>query len=266
MGPHLGSLRGLSLAEAVVALFLMSAGVMVAAAAFQRCLVYQRHSLRQREAAVLAENLLTRLKVYRDRFGASSQSWPDYWALYANDSFQLENQMQVSLRAQQRAVYSPCLGLETHFLAQARKLSQSAVDVQIQLRWAAGPGGSLQCRTLLAAPAPEVTSLRLQRLDFGTVARDGFARLEVEALDSSGRPLPDLCFAWRIDTDASTHQPGMATLELPDNRRGDRVRVFHRLYRPDESVTYAGGLTRVSAWCRGPSGPVSASQTLELAP
>lgn len=256
-------MRGVSLAEAIVALFLLTAGVLVAVTAFQRSLVYQRDSTRLRQAAQLAQNYLVQLARYRDNFPGSN--WPAYCSGYAPDRFR-EEPFAVEVRCTVPEVFSPCLSLEQPYGARGRRLPESAVAVAILLDWG-GPQRQFHYSSLLAPPTPQLDSVRLTRVGGGgSLSADGHARFQAEALNPDGYPIPGACFRWSVDSDGSTHQPGMATLNPSGDRAGREMWVFHRIYRPDEVVAYAPGLARVTAWCRLNGVERQASAPLELLP
>lgn len=239
-------MRGLSLAEAIVALFLLTAGVLVAVTAFQRSLVYQRDTTRLRQAGQLAQNYLAQVARYRDNFAGTN--WPGYWSIYNPDSFR-EEPFSVEVRCTVPQVFSPCLSLEQPYTSRARRLDDSAVQVEITLDWG-GPQRQFRYTSLLAPPTPQLQSVRLTRVDSGGVGRDGHAVFQAEALNASGNTIPGACFSWSVDTDGSTHQPGMGTLNPNADRTGHEMWVFNRIYRPDEVVAYAPGLLKVTALCR----------------
>ncbi len=257
-----GKVPGVSLAEAVVALFLLTAGVLVVGQAFVQCLRYQRESLQYRQAALEAENVFAALRRYRDGFPASGQSWGNYWSSYAHEVVALPGfEALVEVRA--AVIYSPSSSLEDHFGSRARRLQESAVDARLTLGFGRR---RVSFESRLAPPPLHIDQLSLQRLDSGPVARDGFAHFRARALDVGGRDIAGVCYSWRVECDASTHQPGMGTLESPLARDDREMRVYHRLYRPDLAITYAAGRMRVVVSCRDANGEISASQSLELNP
>lgn len=255
-------MRGLSLAETIVALFLLTAGVLVAVTAFQRSLVYQRDSTRLRQAGLLAQNYFAQLARYRDLYPGSN--WPAYWSGYAPDRFR-EEPFAVEVRCTVPEVLSPCASLEQPYAGRARRLPDSAVQVEILLDWG-GPQRQFRYVGLLAPPTPVLQSVRLTRLGSGSLAQNGHAVWQAEALDGSGYAIPGACFRWSVDTDGSTHQPGMGTLNPTADRSGREMWVFHRIYRPDEVVAYAPGRVKVTAVCRLNGVERSAVAPLELLP
>lgn len=257
-----GKAPGVSLAEAVVALFLLTAGVLVVGQAFVQCLRYQRESLQYRQAALEAENIFAALRRYRDGFPASGQSWANYWSSYAHEVVALPGfEALVEVRA--AAIYSPSTSLEEHFGSRARRLPESAMDARLTLGFGRR---RVSFESRLGPPPLQVDQLSLQRLDSGPLARDGFAHFRARALDSGGREIEGICYRWRVECDASTHQPGMATLHSPGARDDREMQVYHRLYRPDMAITYAPGRMRVVVSCRNGGAEISASQSLELNP
>jgi hypothetical protein len=255
-------MRGLSLAEAIVALFLLTAGVLVAVTAFQRSLTYQRDSTRLRQAGQLAQNYLVQLARYRDNFPGTN--WPAYWSGYAPDRFR-EEPFAVEVRCRVPEVFSPCLTLEQPYGGRGRRLPDSAVEVDILLDWG-GPQRQFRYVSLLAPPTPLLQSVRLTRVGSGSLSPNNHAVFQAEALDGSGYTIPGACFSWSVDTDGSTHQPGMGTLNPTADRSGREMWVFHRIYRPDEVVAYAPGRVRVKAVCRLNGVERSALVPLELLP
>lgn len=256
-------MRGVSLAEAIVALFLLTAGVLVAVTAFQRSLVYQRDSTRLRQAGQLAQNYLVQLARYRDHFPGTN--WPAYWSGYAPDRFR-EEPFAVEVRCTVPEVFSPCLTLEQPFGSRARRLEDSAVAVEISLDWG-GAQRQFHYHSLLAPPTPLLDSVRITQIGGGgSLGANDHASFQAEARTADGYPIPGACFRWSLDSDGSTHQPGMGTLHPEADRAGREMWVFHRIYRPDELVAYAPGRVRLTAVCRLNGLERQASAALELLP
>ena len=258
--------RALSILEAIISLFLLTAAVLVLSVNFNRVIQLQRSSSQRRQATVVMRTALADLRSYRDGYATSTLSWADYWTGYPRRDVQSDG-FRVQVTTAVQSLVSPCRGLELVYGPQARTLANTSLQADLLVSWSGG-GQHIDCTTLLTPPPLQVASVNLQRTDGTTpIDKNTFASFEASAVDAQNRDIEGACIAWSIDPDASAGAPGLATRDPLFARNGRDAHIYNLIYRPDSPLpTFAPGSVRITAHCRVDGVRRSKKTTLELLP
>lgn len=198
-GRALNGQRGLNLTETIIAVFLISLGVLTVAALVQAGMVANRKAERAFLAAFLAEKHLERVRAHAlttanfaslDRAAAPDSEYPDY-------TVQVDSELV--------PLFSPSTSLEARVpVADRRKLTQSYRKVRVRVSWA--PTDGVELYTLVGAPADrELDTITLSAPGGlpDPVAQNATVPFEAVGRDASGQVIPDLFFDWTVNTKSS---------------------------------------------------------------
>lgn len=218
--------HGLNLTETIIAVFLISLGVLTVAALIQAGMVANRKAERAFLAAFLAEKHLEQVRA-RAR---SSANFGSLDAVAAPDPEYPE--YTVSIDSELVPIFSPSTSLEARVpAADRRQLTQSYRKVRVRVAWdPADPQESVELYTLVGAPADrELASITLTASSIpNPVAQNGTVPFTAEGRDASGAVIPDLFFDWSVNTQSS-----VGSFSSVDRDGSDAT--FKHWYRQDQS-------------------------------
>lgn len=189
----------LSLAETVIAVFLLLCACMVVVALFHSSLRYSSRVLVHNAAARVAEKQLGMLRVLarKDFYGPV---WGSFTGVPAPDPD--EPDFQVAIRQSMDTLKSPCSSLEDMQGGRARTLSSSYRRVTVTVSWQpVNPANQLSLTSLLGAPARSVNgcTLSVQALDFRSpLPPNDTITFRARLTDGSSNEIPDMMFAWHV--------------------------------------------------------------------
>jgi len=196
---------GLNLTETIIAVFLISLGVLTVAALIQAGLVANRKAERAFLAAFLAEKHLERVRAYASTT-PNFANWSSLDGVASPDPEFPEYTVQVD--SELTTVFSPSTSLEARVpAADRRQLTQSYRKVRVRVSWdPADPKESVELYTLVGAPADrELASITLTA--GGSVpdplAQNATVPFSAVGRDASGEVIPDLFFDWSVNTQSS---------------------------------------------------------------
>ena len=221
--------RGLSLAETIVALFMLAAGGLTVIGLLLSAFRYQSNSLQASSAAQLSEIVLGRIREYA-RVPASFQSW----IAYDNDSYSDSDFPGFTIAVKSSGLmstYSPGATLELSRPGGGREMVKSLRVVEIQIGW-----GTHKHR-LVAHLYPPFQPVRVIEPVTVTpsgilpaLAKDASLTLEGHLWDSSAREIEGVPFKWSI---TSVGLGGMGTLDTSLDASEKHVRLFNLFYSGD---------------------------------
>lgn len=191
--------RGLSLAETVIAVFLLLCACMVVVALFHSSLRYSSRVLVHNAAARVAEKRLAMLRVLarQDFYGPV---WATYTGVPAPDPD--EPEFRVAIRQNMDTLSSPCSSLENLQGGRARTLSSSFRRVTVTVSWLpTTTANQLSLTSLIGAPARSVNgcSLTVQALDYRSpLPPNDTITFRARLNDGSTNEIPDIMFAWHV--------------------------------------------------------------------
>ncbi|MCA9792933.1 MAG: hypothetical protein KC910_14095 [Candidatus Eremiobacteraeota bacterium] len=244
--------RGLSLAETIVALFLLVAAMLVMINLFHSALRYRAMVVQQMQATALARKVMAEVRDWaRDPVNFDS-NWSPYRGVTLTDPDYPGLSAEVDCDELGRALYSPSTQLETLEGARARVLTRSLVPVRVQVNF-----GRDREVTLFSyvgeRPRPLGANPVVVTRTGGSpdpVPRDGTVDFGAQLLDSGGQPVADVTFDWAVKPVS-----GNAMLDRQPVSRDFRSMVLvHRmvindLVTPPEEG-YASGTIEVQARAR----------------
>lgn len=215
----------MSLSETVLALFLLTATMLLFVSSFHRALAYRRWSERQLEATLLARSELDRLRLWaRDPAHFDS----DWSAVLGSRTRADHPGLQISVyRGSVRELFSPASPLESP-LGDPRRFPASAYPVAVQVGWSGGPRDRVRLTSLVTepdrlAPADSLT-VRVDRVSGPTpLSGQQEADFRATALLPGGAPV-DAMFVWSL-----VPLSGNASLLPPISRDGRQVRLKNAL-------------------------------------
>ena len=228
--------RGLSLLETVVALFLLVAQVLVLLGSFQRGLRHQSRSLQNVRAQQTAHNQMAEIRAWA-RVAANFDS---DWSTYAGLRHQ-QGDLLIEVEAARQTLYSPCASLESAYDTRAYRLPDSLVSVKVSAIWdPSDPRSRVVLVSSIGQPARAADPhLRITQTggDSSPVPFDGIQDYKVEAFDAAGRPLTDLRYSWQVKP-----LTGNATVLPGGPRDGGTARVQHVYTHLGHSLHVSGAI------------------------
>jgi Tfp pilus assembly protein PilV len=244
--------RGLSLLEAIIALFLLSGSLLVLLALFQSALNDTGRAATRQTAVVVAEKTLDGLRAQASQ-SPGYDSWsssPPLTTATADADYPL---YKVQAQWNPAKLYSPCSSTELGaYPTDPRVLTSSAYKVKLTVSWSATD--SVAVTTLIGDPvrslATNSTSNPFPTLHVSPVgslanplARNAVQQFSVTATDGAGNPVHDLLVDWYVATST-----GNAVLS--QDRRGTMVNATNGILLPSQPTLYTGGAVTVMARAR----------------
>ena len=210
------SRRGLTLAEAIIGLFLLTFGILVATRLFDAGLQHQASIERRALATKLAEKSMAQLRVWArtsippnsvsSSYNFDAASWspavpstdPDYPGF------------QVSVRTSAVTLYSPCSEFEQPYTAAgtARDMTRSARSVKILVTDPSNARFSVELVSWVTDPARHLAEVTMTAVggtipavfepagDLANPAPGSFVEFEAKGHYADGAEVPDLFFDW----------------------------------------------------------------------
>lgn len=230
-------MRGSSLVETVLAVFILVIAVSFSAASFHASMKYQRVVRQKAQGLAFSDLVLDQVREWSRVPSNFSGSWAA-WGSVTNPNYP---DYEARLRVIDRALAMPCTGLSLGIpLAERRSMATSCKWVEVSLLY----HGQVTSRinAMIGEPERLATSVSVTAVASlpGSLAKDGGVEFEAKALDSSNRVIPDVSFQW---TSAPLSGNGSVAASGPNGILSNRV-VY-----PDGSTHYTGGQTQVRASC-----------------
>lgn len=263
----------LTLAETVIALFLLSGAALACLSLLSQARRNQHLTLQVLQANRFGRTCLERVRAW----GNTGNNFAN-WASYADQTFSDPEFPELKARVQAAPAYLPVISpnssLEAPMAPNLRALGGSAEMVKITVAWAGGNPAPITFQTLVAAPLRAVATspplMQLTRLSGSPspMAVNATAIYKVALLDSAGQPIDGIIYRWSIEGDysSSPETPGMGSLEVLD-RVGDRAALIHHFYDGDPDIPTNPGDIVLRCYCRyGGRELVYASDRITLSP
>lgn len=256
------SRRGLTLAEAIVAMFVLLSGVTVMVRLFHTALRYSTLVDNQSIATVLAERQVEKIRGW-SRFvhacpGGSQpfSSWAGCPGLGVTTTDVDFPGFDIKVAAPVHKIYSPCSLFESLYPpGQRRSLDSSTRRVTVSVYW--GDQLEYDLVTLISIPTGEPPNPPTATVSTGstTLSQGSRTSVTVSANNALGQPLPDLMFNYIIQPGTGNTGGGNGSLDIA--RDGRSVTMRHCIYdlaQPTPNITgYGVGActVRVLALYRG---------------
>jgi hypothetical protein len=273
---RLRSARGISLAEAIVACFVMTAAMVVSAALYNSALMHSVRIDRMHRAAQAVDRRIEEIRAWsREQHGTNGpDEFTSGWSAYDNvETVDPEYpEFTIITRVTARDLFSPSSAFEDKaFAAQAdetvpqelksqrRQLNNSSYMLEVEGRWGEGPRDAFVARTLIADPVKDYgwepdEAYRAIELSStpSSMAPEASIFITAAVKDANGAVVRNAVVQWYVDPKST----GNGTLRV-DPRRPERcefinqVRVEKNPDDPDDVIeVYTGGYVRVVARVR----------------
>ena len=231
--------RGLSLAETVVALFVLLVGCLGSIQMFHVGLRASSMSEKRAVAAFLANKRLTQLQVW-----AKDPNHFANWSGYPNGPDLDFPDYSISVTHSDYKAYTPCSQVQA---ASPRQLLKSLQRVQIEVAYPPfQPEDHLRLVSLLGEPPHDLTDVTVLVDDSAVpspMAAGGSADLRAQLRDG-GSVIQDALFDWQVAPDT-----GNGTISPDDS--GRLARFTNEVLLPNGTTTTLSGQTcSVEAWAR----------------
>jgi len=215
-GPH----SGLSLAEAIIAIFVLLSGVVVLTRLFHTGLRYQTLVENQATAVMLGERQLERVRGW-SREVHKTQDFVDWsgcpWLGGPTPDPDYPGFTLTTLAVAHR-LYSPCELFESLYPAsRQRRISSSVRKVTVSVGW--GNNLKLDLVSLVAMPTGEPGSVTLNIVGPTTMPKDDRRPFTVSAENSNGTPIRDLFFEYIVQPENGDTGGGFGAFESPRDGR-----------------------------------------------
>ena len=267
---------GISLAEAIVACFVMTAALVVSAALYNSALNHSVRIDRMHRAAQVVDRRIEEIRAWsREQHGTNGpEEFTDGWEAF-DDQVTTDPdypEFEITTRIIEQDLYSPSSAFEDKsFAAQAdetvpkdlkdeqRKLNDSSYRIEVEGRWGSGPKDVFVARTLIADPVkdygwdPDEAYRAIELTPTpANLAQGANAFITAAVKDRNGAVVRNAVVQWYIDPKST----GNATLKV-DPQRPERCEVINQVVvdkNPDldgdELEVYTGGFTVVVARVR----------------
>lgn len=229
--------RGLSLMEAVIAIFVITFAILIMASLFRSALDGARRARKVTVANVLANRRMEEI-VYWAGDGNNFSNWSSIDGASGPDGQFPDFTVRSDTEAY--VLYSPCSQSESRFPpASQRSMVASARKVRVRVTWSpvTNPRNSIDLLAIVGAPTQKLNSVQIGAP--ATVAALTSANITATALDTNNQPILDLFFKWSIS-------PLDGYGEIQSASDGRTLTLTNRVYNPDLGYVVAPGNVSLS--------------------
>lgn len=193
---------GLSLAEAVISIFLLVAGLLLVVRMIHQNFRYVREHEQRARAVAAAESVMAEIRDWaRDKRNFRSD-----WSTWHNRSVTpagAPGPVLVEVETE-RNLYSPCSSFESPWLGRARRMTRSLVAVKATSQWSTAAGGRRMSLFTYVAERPvplgAIPAVEVARVSgSGALAPLDAAEFHAVLKDADGEEIPDLLFDWHTE-------------------------------------------------------------------
>lgn len=233
---------GVSLAETMIAMFLLAGVVLVLVSLLHSLLRYGRQVELQTLAALAADRRLEQIRQWARQKSGTTYQFENlvtaYGSVVSSDPDFAD--FRLTTTARWHPLDKPGTSLEQG-QTDKQRLARSAVWVRVTVSW--GNGRNLTASTLIGAPArrPDPVLTITQVNGGNPLAANAPAVFQAAARDVDGQTLPDLTYCWYVRPEG-----GNASIAL-ELRNTSQARLTNRVRWPDGIFRPAPGPCRVEA-------------------
>lgn len=205
-------MKGVSLVECIVSVFVLTVAMLLMVNLFHASLRYQRELEVRSQALLQANARLAEVRAWARDPDNFASGWGPYNGTTFSDPLTPNITLRVDCDPNGRPLYTPCQSLEAPYGADARILTRTVVPVRVTASW--GGTGQLTVFTYVGQPVPAAADRTASVLILGAVASPmpsgATAPLSVSGTDGAGRPLHDMLYEWNVQSDGGNAriQPG----------------------------------------------------------
>ena len=195
--------RGVSLGEAIVAIFLIVSAVMVTVTLFHSGLRYARMAETRATAGIYGRKVMQQIRSWaRNPANYDDPNWAPYNGVELTDPDFPGFLARVDCQPAGRDLLSPSSELETMHGALAHRLDKAVVPVRVTVVWGQ-PEQRLPLVSLVGEPERELAAgpnVLVQRVSGppDPVPELGEIGFTAQLLDSGGNPIPNVAFSWSL--------------------------------------------------------------------
>ena len=265
--------RGLSLTEAIIAIFIIVYCVLTVFQLLHMGVDMDGKAERSLTAALVSEKQLARVRLWASNTTNFTSDWstatPPIVGAYLDNDFP---QYNVTIAATNLTVYSPCTQTEQNWVGppdERRAMTSSFKKVCITVSWDPSvPTSQVQIASLVGAPTQVGVSIAatLGGASPSSVHQNATVDFSnITALDSTNTPIPDVFFTW---TQSPTTSTGSVGSFQNQTRTGQAVQ-FQNFYcnemigGSNQTVFGPTGAANVTVTGRA-GGDISASNIMQI--
>jgi len=256
---------GLSLVEAIIAMFILFSAFLVIIALFHSGLRHSNRVEQQQLAVFLGQRKIEEVRAWAQTTTAGGYAF-DNWTPYQGVTSTPVDfpDYRIGTTASNQTVYSGCSHLEKAYPntpGLQRKFTQSCKLLEVRVTW--GQANQLLLNTLVASPPRKFRTLNPLVVTVGAysspLARDAAVTLTAQAYDNFGNALSDVTYSWDVGT-------SRAYATLVQARDGSSATLSNAVTTSSQTF-YTGGNVTVQARA-SLHGQIAAgtSATIQLAP
>lgn len=240
--------RGLSLAETVLALFLLTAGCLMMVQLFHQASRAERRTRQVESAIALGEKTLARVRGWASVPANFDSNWATWNTTMTDPEFP-GLAVTLTSTAAGRALASPASRLENPYGARARQLPRMVVPVRARVSWGTGVQENLTLITYCAAPAHPMAAnaqVELSNLPASPLSANQVAQVNAQLRDGAGQPLTGVTFNWSLIPVSGN---GSLRPDLQD-RTGQAMSVQNMCYLPTGQQAILSGEAAMAVQAR----------------
>lgn len=225
--------RGLSMLEAIVAIFLLTGGSLACFTLLIQAFRYQTHSQQVSDATIAGEQMMETLR-----------AWAQAPANFETSLDIYNDQDLASLNPPGFLCHTRVSELQTSDPLLAGCFRMVTLEVR-------GSGRPLTRLTgMLASPLREPDKIKVYPETEVALNPRKQAEFYAYLLDVNGKPIPGVSFDWSVQSEGPPETPGQATVDpLPVNR-AVLTHVIYGPTPPDPNLQVVPGKLRLRATCR----------------
>ena len=261
---------GLSLAETLVALFLLAGGALACLTLLISASNHQRLTHELLAGTRLAQQCQERILAWAEEPSNFASLATTYADLTLSDPGFPGMTARIQTDSNDTELVSPNSSLELPHAPDIRRLPGRSRAVKVTVSWNFSRPRSLSLQVLIPAPiqalgSPPIVITRVLGAA-SPMAKEATAVYEAHLVDASNQPIPGVFFDWELHSDYSSTTPGMGSMEVL-NRVGSQAALCHHYYEGDPDTPHLPGFVLFQARCRYAGRELSGtSPSIELAP
>jgi len=197
--------RGLSLVEAIIAIFILTFGFIIMARLFDAALHYEAASDAQQMAVVLANSQMDKIRAWN--WATHCPANPTTvlfsdWTTVPRSPDPNFPEFNIAVAYQNAAIYSPCsqMQIAANPVGQRRVLSNTGMWVAVTVSWG-GSKNTFELESLVTAPPAQLGAAMTCNFNppLATLTETLGETLVPTVQDATGQVVPDVCFLWSFD-------------------------------------------------------------------
>lgn len=233
-------MRGSSLVETILAVFILVIAVSFTALSFHRSLRYQNTIQRKAQGIAFSETVIDQVREWAQTPANYSGPWTSW------SSFTLPDYpgFEARIRQDWTTLTAPCSQIALgKLVAERQEMNNSMKRLDVSILY----NGQVETQFQAFVGEPERLAVSVQVTPVigipDPLVRDGLVEFKAEALDSAGNSIPDVFFLW-------SSEPITGNGTVISTGRGQTANLANLYLAPDGATRYSGGQVRVKALCK----------------